>query len=48
MHAALEEAARQWQAMWLPEGRSLADYNAGLDNGEVFKWQQAKAARRRR
>lgn len=38
------ENERRWQAAWKAEGRSLADYKAGLNNfdSEVWKWRRAK------
>jgi hypothetical protein len=40
------ENERQWRAMWRAEGRSLADYKAGLgdQDSEVWKWRRAKGA----
>lgn len=39
-----KENERQWRAMWQAEGRSLADYKAGLEDQEsdVWQWRRAK------
>jgi hypothetical protein len=40
------EQDRTWRAMWKAEGRSIADYTAGLrdDDSEVWQWRRAKGA----
>jgi hypothetical protein len=40
----LRKNERQWRAMWKAEGRSLADYQAGLkdSNSEVWDWRRAR------
>ena len=44
MRAYQRAQERQCQAMWRAEGRSLADYKAGIDNmaSEVWEWRRAK------
>ena len=42
--AVFKESERQFRAMWKAEGRSLADYKAGIDNhdDDVWEWRRAK------
>jgi hypothetical protein len=39
-----KENERQWRALWVSEGRSLADYKAGFDDNDsaVWEWRRAK------
>jgi hypothetical protein len=43
--AAAREQEKRWQVMWKAEGRSLADYKAGIDDmdSEVWEWRRAKS-----
>src|SRR5262249_12985757 len=41
--ATLQEMERRWHKLWLSEGRSLADYRAGINDHESEVWQWRRA-----